>query len=159
MNDAGDPSSVPGPSMPNSAIPPQPNTPPPFRRAVSEDYQRHEQSFEVGYVYSEEMLLHASIHGHPEAPERISVIKHELEETRLLKKMIQIPIRHAKRSEVLLVHSADLWDKVEAIQCMSLKISPWLLLKLSASHDCWRYWAIREFLWWSLPLCKPWNYK
>lgn len=71
---------------------------------------------DVGYVYSDDMLHHASIHGHPEAPERITVIRQELEDQRLLRMMTQIPIRHAKRSEVLLVHSADLWDKVEAIQ-------------------------------------------
>jgi histone deacetylase 6 len=73
--------------------------------------------FTVGYVYATEMMQHASTHGHPEQPERISRILGRIIEERLHKKMKRIPIRPVRREEALLVHSEDHWDKVSAIKC------------------------------------------
>lgn len=84
-------------------------------RAQSEPYQTL-PSYKVGYVYSSEMLIHSSLHGHPEQPERISRIRKAIQDAKLLSRMKQIPIRPVYRSEALLVHSQEHWDKVLAIQ-------------------------------------------
>jgi histone deacetylase 6 len=73
-------------------------------------------NYTVGYVYASEMLGHFSPLGHPEKPLRISRIHDILKVNSLLKKMKRIPIRNARRNEVLLAHSEDHWDKVMAIQ-------------------------------------------
>lgn len=74
--------------------------------------------FTVGYVYSQDMMLHSSATGeHPEQPERISRIRTAIRDANLLQKMKQIPIRPVKRDEALLVHSQEHWHKVLAIQC------------------------------------------
>jgi histone deacetylase 6 len=78
--------------------------------------------FTVGYIYAAEMMEHLAIHGHPEAPERISRILAAIVAEHLHTRMKRIPIRPVKREEALLVHSEDHWDKVIAIQCKS-----WLL--------------------------------
>ncbi|KAG2345481.1 histone deacetylase clr3 [Suillus weaverae] len=76
--------------------------------------------FTVGYVYSQDMMLHSSATGeHPEQPERISRIRTAIRDANLLQKMKQIPIRPVKRDEVLLVHSQEHWHKVLAIQSMT----------------------------------------
>lgn len=94
--------------------------PPPslaFRpRAQSEPLHAPEQ-FTVGYVYSMDMLLHASTHGHPEQPRRISRIFEAIQGAHLISKMKEIPIRPVYRNEALLVHTEEHWDKVLAIQC------------------------------------------
>ncbi|KAG6832626.1 hypothetical protein H0H92_014462 [Tricholoma furcatifolium] len=75
--------------------------------------------FNVGYVYSTEMMSHFCPTGHPETPQRISYIYNALTLRRHTHKMKLIPIRIVKRDEALLVHSEDHWDKVQAIKEMS----------------------------------------
>ncbi|KAL4078462.1 hypothetical protein V8B97DRAFT_1865803 [Scleroderma yunnanense] len=87
-------------------------------RAQSEPYGKL-PVYTVGYVYSSEMLLHSSLHGHPEQPERISRIRKAIQDAKLLSKMKQIPIRPVYRGEALLVHTQEHWDKVLAIQAMT----------------------------------------
>jgi histone deacetylase 6 len=84
-------------------------------RAASVPLQVSE--FTVGYVYSSEMMQHYSPQGHPEQPERISRIMQTIKDAHYHLKMKRMPIRPAKREEILLVHSEDHWDKVQAIQC------------------------------------------
>jgi histone deacetylase 6 len=77
------------------------------------------EEYTVGYVYSLEMMIHYSRHGHPEQPERISRIHDALGEAKCLSKMKRLPIRPVRREESLLVHSEDHWDKVRDIQSES----------------------------------------
>lgn len=70
------------------------------------------QRFDVGYVYSVDMMAHRDPDGHDECPERISIINAYFLREQLITKMKSIPIRHAKKEEVLLAHSEDLWEKV-----------------------------------------------
>ncbi|KAG9316543.1 histone deacetylase clr3 [Chiua virens] len=97
--------------------PPSPPAVPPLR-AQSEPFQVVNE-FTVGYVYSQEMLLHASVHGHPEQPDRITRIFEAILGAKLIPKMKQIPIRPVYRKEALLVHTEEHWDKVLAIQSMT----------------------------------------
>jgi histone deacetylase 6 len=64
------------------------------------------------------MATHCSLspEGHPEAPERISRIWNAIVAMGYNMKARKIPIRPVRKEEVLLVHSEDLWDKVEALQ-------------------------------------------
>lgn len=96
---------------------PLPPLDPPPLRASSEPLER--DGFTVGYVYSSEMMVHYSPHGHPEEPSRISRIFDAITAARLAPKMKQLPTRQVKKEEALLVHSEDHWDKVIAIQCES----------------------------------------
>jgi histone deacetylase 6 len=93
----------------------RPPSPHPMVRAQSEPFQPPKQHT-VGYVYSADMLLHVSLHGHPEQPDRISRILEAIQGANLLSKMKQIPIRPVYRNEALLVHTQEHWDKVLAIQ-------------------------------------------
>lgn len=68
-----------------------------------------------GYVYDDRMMLHAPIEHHPESPQRIHGIYQRLREAGCLSKMKIVPIRRAKKAEVLLVHSEDHWEKVQTI--------------------------------------------
>lgn len=96
--------------------------PPTVPRAASVPLQGSQPSgFTVGYVYSSEMTSHFSPQGHPEQPERISRIYQTLVGSRCTKKMEWLPIRPVRKEEALLVHSEDHWDKVQAIQCESLR--------------------------------------
>jgi histone deacetylase 6 len=89
----------------------------------------------VGYVYSEEMLAHRNLFdypkksnasedeetqntesNHPETPGRLTSIYQILLTAGLLQRMKRLPIRTVHKNEVMLVHTEDLWDKVEAIQ-------------------------------------------
>ena len=72
--------------------------------------------YTVGYVYSPEMMIHFSPHGHPEDPERITRIYEAIAAAGLISGMKQLPIRPVKREESLLVHSEDHWHKVRDIQ-------------------------------------------
>ena len=72
--------------------------------------------YTVGYVYSPEMMIHFSPHGHPEDPERITIIYEAIAAAGLISEMKQLPIRPVKKEESLLVHSEDHWDKVRDIQ-------------------------------------------
>lgn len=90
----------------------------PIQRASSVPH--HLPHFTVGYVYSADMMLHASETGqHPEQPERIARIRMAIRDANLLQQMKQIPIRPVKKDEALLVHSQEHWHKVLAIQCES----------------------------------------
>lgn len=93
---------------------------PPRPRAQSEPLQPPKQ-YTVGYVYSMDMLIHASLHGHPEQPDRISRIYQAIRAANLISKMKHIPIRPVYRNEALLVHTQEHWDKVFAIQCKCRK--------------------------------------
>lgn len=83
----------------------------------------------VGYVYSEEMLAHRNLfdnnaeaiekdnkNNHPETPGRLTSIHQILAQEGLLQRMKRLPIRRVHKNEVMLVHSEDLWEKVEAIK-------------------------------------------
>ncbi|KAJ7178500.1 histone deacetylase complex protein [Mycena crocata] len=75
----------------------------------------------VGFVFSSEMTTHCSLapEGHPEAPDRIIRIWDAIVARHYTLKTKRIPIRPVLKQEALLVHSEDLWDKIEAIQHMS----------------------------------------
>lgn len=75
------------------------------------------REYTVGYVYSSEMMVHACLKGHPEQPERISSIFQAIKDAKYHLRMKQLPIRPVKRSEALLVHSEDHWEKVLDIAC------------------------------------------
>ncbi|KAJ7287455.1 histone deacetylase complex protein [Mycena rebaudengoi] len=81
----------------------------------------HHPNATVGFVHSSEMATHCSLspEGHPEAPERISRIWNAIVAMGYNMKARKIPIRPVRKEEVLLVHSEDLWDKVEALQHMT----------------------------------------
>ncbi|KAJ6593976.1 histone deacetylase complex protein [Mycena capillaripes] len=75
----------------------------------------------IGLVFSTEMANHCSMSpdGHPEAPERIIRIWSALVAKHYTSKAKIIPIRPVLKQEALLVHSQDLWEKIESIQHMS----------------------------------------
>lgn len=73
--------------------------------------------YRFGYVYDDMMLMHAPQTEHPEMPARIHQIFSKLQHGGVIKYMKRVPIRDAKKFEVLLVHSEDHWDKVDAIKC------------------------------------------
>ncbi|EGO01316.1 hypothetical protein SERLA73DRAFT_72261 [Serpula lacrymans var. lacrymans S7.3] len=102
----------------NDPAPARPPSPGPGR-ASSEPLRILELT--VGYVYSSEMLEHWCLRGHEEQPERIIRIWKLISEAHLDQKMKRIPIRAAKREEVLLVHSEDLWHRIQAIQSLTLQ--------------------------------------
>ncbi|KAH7927131.1 Arginase/deacetylase [Leucogyrophana mollusca] len=89
----------------------------PVQRASSVPF--NSPSYRVGYVYSSDMMLHSSSHGHPEQPDRITRIRNTIRDRGLLSKMKQLPIRPVKKQEALLVHSEEHWDKVLAIHYMT----------------------------------------
>lgn len=71
-----------------------------------------------GYVYDVRMMHHTPVFDdldHPEQPARISGIYKKLRDGGCLKHMKMVPIRAVRKSEVLLVHSEDHWDKVQQI--------------------------------------------
>ncbi|KAG9124110.1 Histone deacetylase hda1, partial [Ceratobasidium sp. 392] len=82
----------------------------------------------TGYCFDSAMTLHAP-HGvdsyaeeddpHPERPQRITRIHAALANDHLLDRMEKIPVRPVRRNEVMLVHTKDLVDKVEALQNMT----------------------------------------
>jgi hypothetical protein len=90
-----------------------------------------------GYVYSTEMMSHMCLKGHPEQPDRISRIFQAIKDANYITRMKQLAIRPVKRSEALLVHSEDHWDKVLDIQCESLLWIHSIFLAV-LSRDCWR---------------------
>lgn len=102
----------------------------PSSNATQVDHERNEltqasdvpvgwQRLDVGYAYSVDMNAHQNEGGHDECPARISTINAFFRDNRLLTKMKIIPVRHAVREEVLLVHSEDLWEKVIALRGLS----------------------------------------
>ena len=86
-----------------------------MRRASSlpMDIQR---TYRTGYVYDEGMLNHKhSTEEHPEQPDRIKRIFEIFQENGLIARMRKLPFLPVQRNRVMLVHSADLWEKVHNI--------------------------------------------
>ncbi|KAG8936674.1 Histone deacetylase hda1 [Tulasnella sp. 418] len=80
---------------------------------------------QTGYIYDDRMMLHSPFidtdgtdSEHPEQPLRVKMIDDKLREHGCIGQMRPIPIRHLLQVEALLVHSADHWEKVEAIADM-----------------------------------------
>lgn len=57
---------------------------------------------------------------HPEKPQRITCIRAILAQNGLLQRMKRIPVRLVRRNEVMLVHTLDLVEKVQALEGKSL---------------------------------------
>ncbi|KAK3762822.1 hypothetical protein RRG08_040517 [Elysia crispata] len=58
------------------------------------------------YVFDANMRAH-KLGGHPEQPDRISAIYTRLSEWKLLKRLLRVPSRLAKKSEILWIHSEE----------------------------------------------------
>lgn len=71
--------------------------------------------YRVGYVYDDRMMLHSPATYHPEAPARLLGIHQKLADAGCLTRMKLIPIRLARKHEVLMIHSEDHWEKVQMI--------------------------------------------
>lgn len=69
----------------------------------------------TGYVFDDRMMLHSPVEYHPEAPARLLGIHRKLRDGGCLTRMKLIPARLARKSEVLMVHSEDHWEKVQMI--------------------------------------------
>ena len=67
----------------------------------------------TGLVYDERFKLHKTGPGHPEAPERLTVILHGLEAADLLPKLIPIPATAAEMRWVETVHSPEYIHRFE----------------------------------------------
>lgn len=81
----------------------------------------HVPRYNVGYVYSSEMLKHFSMRDseHVERPARIEKIWDLLREKQCLDKMYNIPIKPLQKQEALLVHTENHWQKVLAFERMT----------------------------------------
>ncbi|KAA1470143.1 histone deacetylase complex protein [Dentipellis sp. KUC8613] len=116
--DAPAPAPAPAPTASSS-------TPAGLPRADNEEPQRassvplHAKEYAVGYVYAPEMMLHSSEQEHPEQPGRIFRIYNILNENGCIKRMKRIPIRKAKRDEVLLVHSEKTWQSIMTLKSLT----------------------------------------
>jgi len=74
------------------------------------------RTYRTGYVYDEGMLSHKhSTEEHPEQPDRIKRIFEIFQENGLIARMRKLPFLPVRRNRVMLVHSADLWEKVHNI--------------------------------------------
>jgi hypothetical protein len=107
-------SELPSASTSHAPIYPAPASPAPRASSVP----LHPSEATIGLVYDTKMTLHCSMspEGHPEAPERIVRIWKALVANHYTSKAKIIPTRPVLKQEALLVHSEDLWDKIEAIQ-------------------------------------------
>jgi hypothetical protein len=91
----------------------------------------------TGYIYDPLMMLHCKDgyeptpddavtrdpdpdSGHPEDPLRIKRIFSRLAETGLIKRMKKLRFEQVTMDQVLLVHSEELWNKVQGIEGMSV---------------------------------------
>ncbi|KAF7376214.1 Histone deacetylase complex protein [Mycena sanguinolenta] len=125
MNVDSDPHHATSSLIPDSQLPSEltnhapPKAASPVPRASSEPLRPSDAT--IGLVYDTKMTLHCSMSpdGHPEAPERIVRIWKALVAKHYTAKAKIIPTRQVLKQEALLVHSEDLWDKVEAIQHMT----------------------------------------
>lgn len=54
---------------------------------------------------------------HPEQPARITSIFETLESSGCTSRMIVLPAREVSKDEVALVHSRNVWDRVNDIEC------------------------------------------
>lgn len=100
-------------------------------------------SKKTGVVYDAQMMLHAPMNynpeldweemsdadddkyylaWHPEDPRRIQKIYDQLQEQGLTKQMLQLPCPTVSVSDILLVHSEALFNKVEKTQCKLQRI-------------------------------------
>lgn len=79
----------------------------------------------TGYCYDSAMTLHTQHdvdpddpddEHHPEKPQRITRVRAAFAAKGFLTRMQQIPVRPVRRNEVMLVHTKDLVDKVEALK-------------------------------------------
>jgi len=61
----------------------------------------------TGFLYDERFMLHKTGPGHPEAPERLTVILRGLKEADLLSKLIPVPATAAEMKWVEKVHSPE----------------------------------------------------
>jgi len=108
-----------------------------MRRAASVplDIKRE---YRTGYVYDEGMLNHKhSTEEHPEQPDRIKRIFEIFQENGLISRMRKLPFLPVQRNRVMLVHSADLWEKVHNI-AGERAFEPWIVtlsFKLFYSDD------------------------
>lgn len=90
----------------------------------ADDGTRHDRPGPTGYVYDQTMMLHKETRPevddgspNPEVPARIYGIWESFKAAGLIpQRMVPLTCRLVARSEVLLVHSEDLWDRVDAIQ-------------------------------------------
>jgi histone deacetylase 6 len=96
------------------------------------------QEYRTGYVYDEGMLNHKhSTEEHPEQPDRIKRIFDIFQENGLITRMRKLPFLPVQRNRVMLVHSADLWEKVHNIAGEPV-FGPWKVIlrsKLFHSDD------------------------
>jgi len=93
----------------------------------------------VGYCYDPRMRGHKHpSYDHPEQPARITSIFETLENSGCTSRMIVLPAREVSEDEVALVHSRNVWERVNEIEC---KIS-------SAFHLLGAYFVVlRSALW------------
>jgi hypothetical protein len=103
---------------------------PKMRRATSLPMEI-EQTYRTGYVYDEGMLNHKhSTEEHPEQPDRIKRIFEIFQENGLITRMRKLPFLPVQRNRVMLVHSADLWEKVHNI-AGERTLEPWKMTLIS----------------------------
>lgn len=75
----------------------------------------------TAYIYDPVMMNHrpgalASDPNHPEAPGRIKAIFDILVDNLLIPRMLPLTSRWATKSEILLIHSEEHWEKVEKLK-------------------------------------------
>ena len=96
----------------------------------------------VGYCYDPRMREHKHLsYDHLEQPARITSIFETLESSGCTSRMIVLPAREVSKDEVALVHSRNVWERVNAIEC---RVS-------SAFHLLGAYSVILSAFW----LCVP----
>lgn len=84
-------------------------------------------SIRVGYCYDPRMKEHKHLnYDHPEQPARITSIFETLENSGCTSRMIVLPAREVSEDEVALVHSRNVWERVNEIECKAS--SPFHLL-------------------------------
>jgi len=72
----------------------------------------------VGYCYDPRMRGHKHLsYDHPEQPARITSIFETLENSGCTSRMIVLPTREVSEDEVALVHSRNVWERVNEIEC------------------------------------------
>lgn len=75
-------------------------------------------STRVGYCYDPRMTGHKhTSYDHPEQPARITTIFSALETSGCTSRMIFLPSREVSEDEVALVHSRNVWERVDEIEC------------------------------------------
>lgn len=85
--------------------------------------------YRTGYIYDPLMMLHCpegyvpsestATKGeiHPEEPMRIKLIYDTMSAVGFIKRMYRIPYAEATLEQIMLVHTKELWDKVQGTQC------------------------------------------